>query len=172
MNSSVSNFSFFKSCKPYIITADSEPDYDEWGPDCFWGCSEWIQWHKAQKAKYGKAAADANFSAAWSKNGWGSAPLDCRTFNSEFRNYMRTEKLLDAAIGNAAIVRPIGAASDVLKDASEVITTVSSQTKNAAENAGNLVNNVLKWLPWVGLFVVGVVIYIAVSERKSIIAKV
>ena len=49
------------------ITADSEPDYDNWGPDSYWSCSEWVEWHKALVKKYGLSEANSKFKLAWDK---------------------------------------------------------------------------------------------------------
>lgn len=36
----------------YTITADSKPDFDDWGPDDYWSLKDWVDWHKALVNKY------------------------------------------------------------------------------------------------------------------------
>ena len=103
----------------FIITADSEPDLDGWGYDStWWKCSDWIAWHKANKAKYGKAVANQKFSLWWNKQTMGAGPLDCRTFNSEFRQYIRANDLESAVWDGAGVFKnildPIGAGGDIV----------------------------------------------------------
>lgn len=64
----------------YTITAESKPDYDDWGPDDYWSLEDWITWHKALVKKYGKSdkfgsqKADTEWLTAWNKQGFGSGP--------------------------------------------------------------------------------------------------
>ena len=115
--------------------ADATPDYDEWGPDDYWECADWIQWHTALKAKYGKEKADATFMPAWlvmdSAKYLGAGPLDCRSFNEGFRDYFKAEGLLDAMYGKVTWIKPIGAATDVVSKSSDVAS-------NVAKGAGTL----------------------------------
>ena len=88
----------------YTINASSLPDYDDWGYDTYWGCQHWIQWHQALVDSYGNEQANAMFMNAWDQTGVMSANLDCRTFNTDFRNYFREQGLLDAIYGSAGIM--------------------------------------------------------------------
>lgn len=120
------------------ITANSEPDLDEWGWDSFWSCAEWVQWHQQLKAMFGKADADRRFVNAYFEQSFGASGYDCRSFNSAFRTYFQDENLLEALYGDLAALQLIGAATDV-------ITSVSNAASNAGKGAENL-SKVLKWL--------------------------
>lgn len=94
------------------ITADSVPDLDDWGWDSFWGCDEWITWHKAMKRKYGLKNANIRFATEWNKQGFGAHALGCRTIDSDFRQYVRANGLLEivwqSAEGLKYLFQPIG----------------------------------------------------------------
>lgn len=118
---------------PYTITAESKPDYDQWGPDDFWSCQDWILWHKALKEKYGKDEANVRFVQAYGApgliEGLGSAHWDCRTFNQEFRNYAEANGFLTALFeGIGILTQPLG----------WVIDTSGNIIKNVGEGAQGL----------------------------------
>lgn len=93
----------------YNITADSRPDYDDWGPDNYWSCLDWITWHKAMKAKYGQERANQVFVQYYGEAGFGAASYDCRTFNSDFREYARDNGFLDQLYGGIGVImQPFG----------------------------------------------------------------
>jgi hypothetical protein len=52
------------------ITAQSLPDYDEWGPDQHWGCTDWMVWYDKLKEEYGKNEARVVWKSAWEKQGY------------------------------------------------------------------------------------------------------
>ena len=109
-----------------MITADSLPDLDDDGWDTWWTCSQWVMWHKANKRKYGKAVADQKFGVWWNKQDTGSGPLDCRTFNYEFRKYIAANNLQDIVWEGAGILgnifKPVGAAGDVITGGSRAVS--------------------------------------------------
>ncbi len=88
-----------------VTTWDTAPDYDAWGFDKSWDCADWVQWHRLLKQKFGKEKAKIAWEYAYAKSGWGSSNLDCRTFNSAFRLYMKEENL--DAYQNAGIFAPV-----------------------------------------------------------------
>lgn len=110
-----------------VITADSIPDLDDWGFDEWWGCSDWVAWHKANKQKYGTAVANQKFAEYWNKQTMGSGALDCRTFNTDFRNYVAANDLSDIVYESAGLfgllLKPIGAGSDVVTGVSRGVST-------------------------------------------------
>lgn len=117
-----------------IITADSTPKLDGWGWDTYWDCIDWIEWHKVMKQNKGKEYADATFLEWWNKQTTGAHALDCRSFNQEFRNYFKDEKLLDALYsGLASIAYPIGTVGDIwtsaLKSAGFTAKAIENTTK-------------------------------------------
>lgn len=109
------------------ITADSIPDLDDWGVDEYWGCNDWVSWHKLNKKKYGKPVADQKFIFEWGKQGFGASALDCRTFNSSFRSYMRKEKLFDDVYDSAGffkyVLQPVGTGGDIVTETTKGIST-------------------------------------------------
>lgn len=113
--------------------ADSIPDLDDWGVDDYWKCEDWITWHGAVKSKYGKEKADRLFVEWWNKQSWGASPIDCRTFNTVFRNFLKKENLLDASYGGASIIKPLGAITDVLSSGSDIVSDTSKGVGNTAK---------------------------------------
>lgn len=79
----------------YTITAESLPDYDDWGSDDYWSADDWIAWHKALKARYGVQAANEKFLIAYRESGFLGAELNYRTFNSAFRAYAQENGFYD-----------------------------------------------------------------------------
>lgn len=73
------------------ITADSEPDYDAWGIDEYWSCTDWIEWHKALAAKYGREQANSIWSQAWDKQGaWEHNYSWCK-YNCDWSKYLLSQ---------------------------------------------------------------------------------
>lgn len=146
------------SCLKEAITADSTPDLDDWGYDDFWTCSDWMLWHGLVKKKYGKPEADRRFIHHWNLQTLGAHALDCRSFNTAFRDFLKKERLLDEAYGSAGILAPIGAVTDVVSSGSDVV----SDTAKGAETAGKL----LKWgLP---LLLVGGALFLGLKIRNEL----
>lgn len=132
------------------ITENSVPDLDDWGWDTFWTCIDWTEWHKIMKAKKGKQYADATFLQYWNKGTMGAHVADCRSFDQNFRDYMRNENLLSSLYsGIGVIAQPIGTAGDV-------ITSGLEATSSFAKTFANIFK-VLKTLLPIGL-VIGAII--------------
>lgn len=131
----------------YNITYGSVPDYDDWGPDQYWGCDHWVQWHQALKAMYGKEGADNAFMNAWNQSGWLSSNLDCRTFNTSFRDYFAGEGLLDAIISGAGFFGPIlnlvGAGGDVVSGIGGGVSSIGNGLEKFLKLMGVLVPIIL-----------------------------
>ncbi len=107
------------------ITENSVPILDGWGWDSYWDCSDWIEWHKITKSRKGKAYADSRFLQYWNQQTMGAHAIDCRSFNTAFRDYMRKENLLDALYsGIGVIAEPIGAGTDLIHSGTEATTNV------------------------------------------------
>lgn len=121
------------------ITADTIPDLDDWGFDSFWDCIDWIEWHKIMKSVKGKQVADATFLQYWNMQSTGAHGIDCRSLNNGFRDYFRSQNLLDSLYsGIGVIAQPIGTAGDVAGAAGDVISNVASTASNTSK--------VLTWL--------------------------
>ncbi len=109
-----------------VTTWNIVPDYDQWGVDTSWSCDNWVQWHKELKKRFGGEKANAIWNYAYSLQGDFSSALDCRTFNSAFRTYMAQEGLDPYASAGAfaLILKPIGAGTDLVGSASELISNI------------------------------------------------
>lgn len=136
----------------FIITADSSPVYDTWGFADYWNCPEWMKWYPTLLTKYTEEQADYIWSKAWldgvsviaGGNGTApgsnylvdSVPLDCRSFNSDFRTFLDQHPNLKGAVYSGIgglIAKPIGFGTDVVDGVITVgknlLDTVSNTTK-------------------------------------------
>ena len=150
---------------------DATPDYDAWGPDDYWDCSEWERWHGTLKSKYGQAEANYRWASAWEKSGWFSGNINCRSLNTQFRNFLQREGLMGAAFsGVGVLAKPIGAAADVVEAGSEAAS-------GAAKKAGKAVENLAEAVEWfttpvgIALLVGGAALVAVYVLRKSPQAK-
>ena len=111
-----------------VINWNTVPDYDEWGVDSSWNCQEWIMWHKTLVQKFNKQTANDIWNYAYSKSGSLSSNLDCRTFNSDFRKYVRDNGL--SPYQGAGIFTPVlqgyGTASDIVVGGLGTVSNVST----------------------------------------------
>lgn len=107
------------------ITAQSQPVYDGWGYqfDGYWMCGEWMAWHQALEAAYGRAQANAIWYTAWMQQSFGAGPQDCKWDNT-FTNYLTAVGLLDP------------------NEFSMILPTVS----NIPGNVANTVSDVASWI--------------------------
>jgi hypothetical protein len=122
------------------IKWDTVPDYDQWGVDSFWNCEDWIMYHKKLAEHFGKETAKELWNYAYAKSGSLSSNLDCRTFNSSFRDYVNKNGL--SPYSNAGIFAPIlstyGTASDVLSSALSGVSSVFQ-----SDNVKKIINIIL-----------------------------
>jgi hypothetical protein len=108
-----------------VLTWNTAPDYDQWGSDTSWSCEDWILWHKFLITKFGKSKANFLWDYAYSQSGTLSSNLDCRSFNSGFRDYVRKNGLNPYA--NAGIFRPVLQGVGTIQDVTGgVLSGVSS----------------------------------------------
>ena len=110
-----------------VTTWDIAPDYDKWGSDTYWDCDNWIQWHQQLKKRFGSEKANAIWNYAFAQQGMFQSALNCRTFNTKFRQYVVQEKLDPYANVGAMkiILQPLGAGVDVVSSASDTVSGVS-----------------------------------------------
>jgi hypothetical protein len=106
-----------------IITWNSVPDYDEWGIDTFWKCNDWISWHKRLSEHFGESTATEIWNYAFSKSTNLSSNLDCNSFNTDFRNYVKEHGLKPYS---DLITETIGTTTDVLSGALGTTSNVAS----------------------------------------------
>ena len=121
-----------------VTTWNSVPDYDEWGRDSSWNCGDWIQWHKLLKTKFGAERAKYMWEFAFSRGTEFASHYDCRTFDSDFRSYVSKEGL--DPYKNAGlfklVLKPSGAAFDVVDSASDVVTNVAQSIADIFDGKG------------------------------------
>ena len=63
------------------------------GVDSFWSCEDWITWHKKLAEHFGEATAKEIWDYAFKKTTNLSSNLDCVSFNSTFRAYIKQHNL-------------------------------------------------------------------------------
>lgn len=111
-----------------VINWNTVPDYDEWGVDTWWSCQDWILWHKKLVEHFNKPTANDIWNYAFSKSASLSGNLDCRTLNSDFRQYVKQNNLLPYL--GAGVFTPIlqgyGTASDVVVGGLNTASNVTS----------------------------------------------
>lgn len=130
-----------------LITYESVPDYDDWGPDTYWNCMQWENWFYALKTHFGTNIAKEVWSQAWDQQSMGSSALDCRSFDSDFRAFLKKQDLESAAGTNI-----LGTGYDIIKAGQQTVTATA---------------NVLKW----AIPVIVVVLSLAVLYMIAMAAK-
>lgn len=132
------------------ITADSIPDYDEWGYDSYWSCDDWINWHKALKAKFGKTSADKTWTEAWNKQDGFESNYNWCKYQGVFNTYVKAENL------NATWWLP-----NILNN----VTGVAEDASDAAKN----VSNVIKVIIPVVVIGAAIAVFIYAAKKLNII---
>lgn len=148
------------------ITWNSKPVYDSWGstPD-LWKGEQWLEWSNALRGHYDKLQADLIWSKAWldgvSVLGGGtgnaegadyvndSVPIDDRTFNKTFRNFLNAQG--NEILYNAVFSGIGGEVGSILSGSVQVTDDVLSAIKNAGSsvrNVGDTAANLTKVLSW------------------------
>jgi hypothetical protein len=110
---------------------NTAPDYDQWGSDTWWNCNDWILWHKLLKEKFGQNKANFLWDYAFSQSGNLSGNLNCRTFDSSFRTYVKNNGLNPFA--NAGIFAPFLKGTGTIQDV----------TGSAIDTTGNVASGIL-----------------------------
>lgn len=124
--------------------------------DMVWTCADWMQWHKSVAAKYGNAQANTTFLKYWNDLATGSSAIDCRSFDTTFRNYMSQVGLLDELYSGVGIIaKPLGAATDV-------VTGISKGASGAAKAFRILIPLII-----VAVIIMGIVYVAKKTEIKK-----
>lgn len=84
-----------------IITADSEPQLDEWGWGNYWSCSQWITWHTMNVKKYGVEIANNKMIQYWDKQTFGAKPKMSCPIDKSFIDYFNQYGLTYNPVYNA-----------------------------------------------------------------------
>ena len=126
------------------ITASSQPDYDSWGPDSYWKCSDWLFWHKKLKQAYGQQQANEIWIRAWDKQGPFDYALNACRYNNDFVRYFLNEGI------------------DVRSFFSALYTNLTDVAVNSTDHVAKLSRNINWILPVAGgLVVLGAGLYFA-----------
>lgn len=120
-------FSSKKENQP--ITADSIPNHDGWGPDTYWSCLDWIDWHKALIYKNGKESADKIWATHYDQSSWGAHEIKCATYNDEFKDYVKKQGLDK----KSSILARVYRAEAAIDNIGEPIRDVGIAAGNAAK---------------------------------------
>jgi len=151
---------------------------DEFTKTPVWTCADWIAFFEALKTKNGEAKAKEIWSYFWnlgvSKSAGGagdlragsgmvydSVPLDCRTFNADFRKFIDKYKLTDVVYkGLGVIAKPIGVGTDV--------ATAATKAVEGASSAVSSLGNIIKYGVPIAVVALGVIIIYKVAKSKKI----
>ena len=148
------------------ITADTTPDLDQYGPDCYWEGKHWVRWYNLNKARDGKAAADTKFAAEWQKRSAFGHELTIANSDVEFRNMVVAEGLNQTVPDLAMIKGTAAAAQTAVNVAGSAATTVENIAATAATTA-NAANTLASWLPWIVLGA-AVLVGLLMWNKKSV----
>lgn len=159
----------------YTITADTKPDCDEFGPDCYWEGKHWVKLHQEKVKKYGKKTADEQWAAAWNScrglSGAFGHELSIANNDLAFRTYI-AEQGLNKSVPDLAFIAGTAKAADVVVSTAGNLAEVVQNTTKAAANTAGSVSTIAKWLPWIALAAAALLAYILFANQKSIIQKI
>ncbi|HWY11580.1 MAG TPA: hypothetical protein VN026_09660 [Bacteroidia bacterium] len=128
-----------------------------------WTCADWVTFFKALASKYGEAKAIQIWTYWWnlglSKSAGGagdikagsglvydSVPLDCRTFDSDFRAFLDKYKLQDVVYkGLGVIAKPLGVGVDIVENVASTVDTTSKVLKYAIPTLVVVASGLLIW---------------------------
>ena len=75
------------------ISAESYPDYDGFGWDNYWSCTDWMIWYGKLKQAYGVSEAKLRWKSAWEKQDNTSNPYLWCMYSDDFYEFIREEEL-------------------------------------------------------------------------------
>ena len=75
------------------ITANSYPDYDSWGYDNYWSCTDWMIWYGKLKQAYGADEARLRWKSAWEKQDATASPYLWCLYSDDFYDFVRENEL-------------------------------------------------------------------------------
>lgn len=107
------------------ITADTIPDYDEWGWDDYWGCGEWMLWHKANVQEYGRETANTKFIQAWGAQDSFMSPYNWCKYDKDFANYFSQQGIDVGWLLSNLIVGVENVGDDVIETVENTTDTVA-----------------------------------------------
>lgn len=117
------------------ITADSEPDFDNWGPDDWWSCDIWMLYHQLNVQKYGQEIANQRFREQWAKQDEWTHPMIYCKFDSSFINYFKAQGIEGGWLISNLVVAAENVANNLEDSAvntSDLLATLTSAAKVVA----------------------------------------
>lgn len=135
----------------FIITADSVPDFDNWGWDDYWTCSDWKRWHELNVAENGRAVANEKFISYWSTQDGFMAPYNWCKYDSTFATYFANQGIDVGWLFSHLVVTTQNVGDNVLSSTesiSEGVNTIATVAKYIAPFAaiGAAVWAIDKWV--------------------------
>ena len=115
------------------ITANSFPDYDDWGVDNYWKCTDWMIWYGKLKEAYGAAEARLRWKSAWEKQDATASPYLWCLYSDDFYDFVRKNEL-----------------------------GIDNTLADVTSGAGNAVSGVFKGLGWFGQNIVWILPTVAI----------
>lgn len=141
----------------YTITADSLPDYDDWGIDSYWSKEDWKKWYDLMVAKYGVDKARSTWISAYDRPGHLDI-LPARgnyIMDSNFADWMKQNDLYEGVATGFK-----GVSNDLVLGAEKISRGAIRTAENAAGGAFNTLNVASKILPVILVVVVGIVLIV------------
>lgn len=149
------------------ITADSIPDYDEWLPDDYWTCTQWVLWHQLNVTKYGLQIANQKFIDAWEQQDDFMSPMIWCKYDASFINYFKAQGIEGGWLLSNAVV----AVTNVADSAGEVVTNTAGAASSLSSGVKSVANVAKYAAPFlaVGAIVWGVdkYVYPIFPKRKA-----
>lgn len=124
------------------ITADSTPVLDGWGWGDYWGCPQWVEWHKLNVTKYGKPVANQKFISEWGKQDSFANPYNWCKYNSPFANYFKAQGIDVGWLLSNLVVGANDVGTNVVDAAGNVSTGVVTAS-SGIETVGSIIKYAL-----------------------------
>lgn len=161
----MSNFMGFGCPKDYAITADTTPDCDRIGFDCFWEGKHWITLHQEKVKKYGKAKADIDWATEWMKcrgvMGAFGHELFIANNDMAFRNYVNAHGLTQT-VSDLKMITTTGKVGDAVVNTTGNAAQLVSNLSDTAADTSAATDKLAKWFPYIvlaGVLLIGFLIY-------------
>jgi hypothetical protein len=137
-----------------VNTWNIVPDYDKWGKDTSWDCGDWLAWHKRLKEHFGAERAKYIWEYAYAQGSAFASHWDCRTFNTQFRDYARKEGLDTYANVTLPIIPQVldlsGTGFEAVGDVSNTIAGITEGISSFFGGKGTSAFKVVLWVALVG----------------------
>ena len=138
------------------ITWESYPDYDSWGADKYWSCTDWIIWHGKLKEKYGSDEAKLIWRSAWdAQDSWEANYSWCK-YEPMFNDFLKQNDLgssnlvADALLGVGSLFIQHETVGDEVVDGNMVVPI--DLLEPIIDDLLTMGRPNKKARPWLGLF--------------------